>query len=81
MIQEENECLPFDFLLEQNYPNPFNPSTTIQFSLPRSIYATLKICNALGGEVATLVSAHLSAGTHQVEWKAEEKVKEVRPMT
>jgi hypothetical protein len=31
-----------------NYPNPFNPFTTVQFSLPRSGFVTLKVFNTLG---------------------------------
>ncbi|MGI0009983.1 MAG: T9SS type A sorting domain-containing protein, partial [Nitrosopumilaceae archaeon] len=61
---------PTSFSLEQNYPNPFNPGTTIQFSLPRSGYVTLKVYNTLGAEVATLVAENLSAGRHAVEWNA-----------
>ena len=56
--------LPKKHRLLQNYPNPFNPSTTIEFTLPRPEYTTLKIYNILGAEVATLVSDKLQAGRH-----------------
>ncbi|MFC2119862.1 T9SS type A sorting domain-containing protein [Bacteroidota bacterium] len=59
-----------DFELSQNYPNPFNPSTTIKFSLPSSGYATLKIYNALGEEVAVLMDNELTSGAYEVEWNA-----------
>jgi flagellar hook assembly protein FlgD len=58
------------FALEQNYPNPFNPSTTIQFTLSRFDYVTLKVYSTLGEKVATLVAQNLSAGRHQVTWNA-----------
>jgi hypothetical protein len=61
---------PAKFELEQNYPNPFNPSTTIEFSLPRSEFVALKIFNLLGDEIAILVSANVSAGTHRFQWDA-----------
>jgi hypothetical protein len=54
--------------LDQNYPNPFNPTTTISFSLPAPSVVSLKIFDGLGREVSTLVSGHLSAGTHSRQW-------------
>jgi hypothetical protein len=67
-----NSELPEKFNLYQNYPNPFNPSTTIKFSLPSSSYATLKIYNALGEEIAVLVNKELTTGTYEIEWDASD---------
>ncbi len=62
--------VPISFELNQNYPNPFNPRTTIQFSIPKTEYVTLKIYNLLGQEVATLVSAKLAPGNYKSNWDA-----------
>ena len=56
--------------LSQNYPNPFNPITTIEFDLPKTSKATLKIFNIIGEEVATLFSNKLSAGSYSYDWDA-----------
>jgi tetratricopeptide (TPR) repeat protein len=54
------------FGLKPNYPNPFNPMTTIVFTLQSSGFASLKIYDVLGREVATLVNENLEAGVfHQ----------------
>ena len=52
------------YYLSDNYPNPFNPSTTIEFTLPKTEFTTLKIFNILGKEVSTLVSNKLNPGNH-----------------
>jgi hypothetical protein len=62
--------IPTVFELSQNYPNPFNPSTTISFSLPSKSFVLLKVFDALGREVETLVSEELSAGTYARQWNA-----------
>ena len=62
--------LPKEFRLDQNYPNPFNPQTTIAFDLPRAGRVTLSVYDALGREVALLVSEMRPAGRHQLTWNA-----------
>jgi hypothetical protein len=66
----ENEFYPLKFNLLQNYPNPFNPSTTIEFTLPKSEFVELKIYNIIGKEVANLVSVQLNVGNHSYTWDA-----------
>jgi hypothetical protein len=61
---------PLDYTLRQNYPNPFNPTTMIEYALPHAGFTTLKIYNALGELVSTLVSGYLRPGRYAVEWDA-----------
>ena len=61
--------MPDDFELQQNYPNPFNPSTTIAFRLPINKRISLKVYNALGQEIRTLIDQkEYTAGLHTLEW-------------
>jgi subtilisin family serine protease len=64
----ENGTLPSDFHLEQNYPNPFNPSTSINYSLPEDAFVTVKVYDALGREVKTLISGHQTAESYRIVW-------------
>lgn len=58
--------------LAQNYPNPFNPSTTIAYTIAESGHVVLKVYNAVGKEVATLVDGLRDAGTHRLDFDASE---------
>lgn len=60
--------IPTDYKLYQNYPNPFNPVTKIKFSIPIPEFVTIKIYDALGREVSTLVNDRVIAGVYSVDW-------------
>ncbi len=65
-----NSLVPSEYTLEQNYPNPFNPTTTINFSIPKSSIVSLKVYDALGKEVATLVNEFKNAGNYSADFTA-----------
>lgn len=62
--------IPTEFKLSQNYPNPFNPTTTINYSVPEQSHITLKIFDALGKEVTSLVNELKAIGNYSVEFNA-----------
>jgi len=65
-VNKDSINLPVKFTLQQNFPNPFNPNTTIQFSLREQSFVVLKVFDALGREVRTLVNEHQQSGMHMV---------------
>ncbi|MCP4709159.1 MAG: T9SS type A sorting domain-containing protein [Planctomycetes bacterium] len=68
---DEAVDLPNRFALDQNFPNPFNPSTTINYALPKAGRVILKVYNAAGREVTTLVNGERPAGYHNVAWNGK----------
>jgi hypothetical protein len=57
-------------VLYQNYPNPFNPITTISYSLHHvSTHVSLKVIDALGREVRTMVNEFQRPGQYSFEFK------------
>ena len=55
-------------MLDQNHPNPFNPSTTISFSLSTPSYVSLRIYDASGRYIRTLIDEPYDAGRHEERW-------------
>lgn len=76
------EVLPTEFNLYQNYPNPFNPTTTIKFTIPTSPWrpspyqgegmrerlVTLRIYDALGREIKTLINEQFEPGEYELKF-------------
>jgi len=63
-------AVPELFRLAQNFPNPFNPATVISYQLAVNSFATMKVYDLLGREVATLVNEDKPAGSYTVQWDA-----------
>ncbi len=63
--------LPDATFLKQNFPNPFNPVTTIGFGLKESGYVSLRIYDAAGRLVTTLVDESRPAGSYSTEWNGQ----------
>jgi len=62
---EPTPAMPF---LSQNWPNPFNPITDIGFGLKEQAYLSLRIYDAAGRLVATLIDESKPAGTYTATW-------------
>jgi len=56
-----------------NFPNPFNPVTSISFTMPRSGAADVRVYDATGRLVRTLVAdENRDAGRHDVIWNGRD---------
>jgi photosystem II stability/assembly factor-like uncharacterized protein len=72
LITDVNENnIVTEFVLHQNYPNPFNPNTNIGYQIPERSFVILKVFDALGNEIETLVNKEQEAGSYQNTFDAE----------
>lgn len=55
----------------KNYPNPVKASTKISYELPQDGFVSLKIYDALGNVVSTLVNSKQSAGLKTIDFNAK----------
>jgi len=58
------------YSLSQNYPNPFNPSTIIEYAIPVEGNVSIRIYDAAGKEIYSLVNSFKTRGIHKTEFNA-----------
>ena len=67
-ISDQVSFSPNEFKLNQNYPNPFNPSTTIQYSIPKESFVSIKVFDVLGNEITTLTNERKAEGNYSINF-------------
>jgi hypothetical protein len=67
-VESEEISIPTEFSLSQNYPNPFNPTTKIKYSVPEISFVTIKLYDALGNEITTLVNEEKEVGSYKIDF-------------
>jgi len=61
-----------EFVFYSNYPNPFNPSTTIQYTIKRKQFVTLKVYDILGKELLVLVNEEQAPGEYKINFNTQQ---------
>lgn len=69
-VENHKASLNEDINLAQNYPNPVNSLTTINFSILKPGFVTLKVFDLEGQQIATLVNKMKSPGDYKVKFNA-----------
>lgn len=67
-VKVVSDKVPRSYALEQNYPNPFNPTTTINFSVPKTGIVNVSVYNDIGQLVKVLANDNYVPGTYQITW-------------
>jgi hypothetical protein len=62
-----------------NHPNPFNPGTHITFRVSTPQAACLRLYNADGRVIRTLLDSHMDAGTYTMWWDGKDDSGRVLP--
>ncbi|MGH7597980.1 MAG: carboxypeptidase regulatory-like domain-containing protein [bacterium] len=71
-VEEQAVEVPVTYDLAQNFPNPFNPETGIKYQVPVRTNVSLRVYNALGQEVRTLVNTVQGAGVYSAVWDGKD---------
>ncbi len=72
-INNNQNGTPVEFGLMQNFPNPFNPVTILSYAIPKRSAVTLKVYDAIGREIATLVNNEIKTeGYYNIEFDASQ---------
>ena len=60
--------VPSEYELSQNYPNPFNSRTRIEYQVSVPSHVSLRIYNAMGQVVKTLIDSYHETGKYVIYW-------------
>jgi hypothetical protein len=60
--------VPDATFLSQNWPNPFNPITNIRFGIKEPAHVSIRIYDAAGRHVTTLIDENRPAGRYDTVW-------------
>ena len=66
----ENQVSAEKFQLSEVFPNPFNPTTQIKYSLPKDNLVDIRIYDAMGRKIRTLINVYQNGGHHSINWDA-----------
>ena len=72
LLDSLGRATPRTPIVHQNAPNPFNPGTTIRFELPDPGRVRLRVYDAQGRMVRTLLNDDRPSGYHAVLWNGED---------
>jgi hypothetical protein len=67
-----SSSIPQSYKLHQNFPNPFNPSTNISYDVRNEGIVRIRIFDALGNEITTLINEKHDPGNYELTWDAGE---------
>lgn len=70
-IGNDSVSTPQNSILFHNYTNPFSTVTTFTLNLPSKCFVKLKIFDAVGRELETVISGELERGRHTILWNAK----------
>lgn len=70
--EEDIPVLPAVTRLHEPYPNPFNPRVAIAFDLAQAGKVSLRVYDARGRRVRTLISGRKEAGAYTVTWTGDD---------
>ena len=77
ILAEEDPTSSLSTLSIKNYPNPFNPSTSIQYSIPKSGNVAITIYNAKGQLVKQLLKESKKEGNYTILWDGKNQAGQI----
>jgi hypothetical protein len=66
--EQGSGAVPATLVLDQPRPNPFNPEVSVRFTVDADGPVTLRVVDASGRLVTTLVDGYLGAGSYTQSW-------------